>query len=181
MLIKTKEGAVTRPQGGRMSRSSSVFVALCLCLAGAFGLFGLLGLAWMLYPTSISFKLETFAALRHDEFLDVRRSAEAFALTVESKGIEFRAGSERTHSFSFRCKGVPLLFVDNGPDILFVSAMAGADDRAPDLRRFRENMVAVLKRSGQPAGPPGPPDEPTGLDAFVLKHRDRVDLSQQCR
>lgn len=76
-------------------------------------------------------------------------------------------------------KGVPLLLVDNGPNVLFVSLVAKADSRAPDLLKFREAIYSRLTPSGRRGGPPGPPAEPVGLEAFVLKHRDGNDVAQQ--
>ncbi|WP_312315872.1 hypothetical protein [Stenotrophomonas sp.] len=143
----------------------------CLWVAAAF---------WVFYPTALGAELGTFAPLSDEEYADLRRSAIDFARTVEHKGIVLRAGSERTRAFEFSCKGVPLLLVDNGP-LLFVDVMAEADRRAPDLLKFRETMYSRLTPSGRPGGPPGPPAEPVGLEAFVLKHRDGIDVSQQCR
>jgi len=136
---------------------------------------------WLLYPTGIQSNLATFESLPFEEYVQLRRSAEAFARTVEAKGIRFYGGTEGTTSFSFSCKGVPLLLLDNGRDVMFVHAMAQSDQRAPDVQKFRESMYARLKRSGHPGGPAGPAPGPQGFEAFVLKHRDGIDVSQACR
>jgi len=147
-----------------------------LCFAAV-----LVSFVWVASPTNLKSELGTFAPLSDQEFSDLRRSAIEFAHTVEGKGVVLHAGPERTRSFQFSCKGVPLLLVDNGPGILFVSTTAHADRRAPDLLKFREAMYSRLKPSGRPGAPPGPPDETVGFEAFVLKHRDGIDVSQQCR
>lgn len=139
------------------------------------------GAIWVLYPTAIQSNVATFESLPFDEFMKVRGSAENFARTVEAKGIQFHGGPEQATSFEFTCKGVPLLLVDNGRNVMFVHVMAQADHRAPDVQKFREAMYTRLKSSGRPGGPAGPAPGPERFEAFVLKHRDGIDVSQACR
>lgn len=154
-----------------MKRLSAISFALCTCIAALF---------WVFYPTGIQSESGTFEKLTREEYLGIRKSAEEFARTVSPKGVEFYGGPASASSFEFTCKGVPLLLVDNSFILFRVHLMAGAERRSPEIMKFRELMVSRLKPSGQPGGPLGPPAVPRGIEAFVLKYRDDIDVSQQC-
>jgi hypothetical protein len=98
-----------------------------------------------------------------------------------SKGIEIIAGEPGAPSFAFYCKGVPLLIVDNGPILMTMNIMAGADARAPDVMRFRTQLESRLQPSGTPLDPSPASDQFGLLDSIVLKYRDDIDVAQQCR
>lgn len=138
-------------------------------------------LVWVLYPTGLQSQLSTFRTLTVEEYKMIRDDASAFAKTVESTGIRVHLGPDRGTSFEFTCKGVPLLMIDNGPILLTANAIGNADQRAPALQAFREHLYSQLTPEGRPLVSGPVTGEPTGLEAFILKHRDGIDLAEQCR
>ncbi len=150
-----------------------LIAALAAALAAA--------LVWVLFPTGLESKLSTFRTLTVEEYKMIRDDASAFARTVESKGIRVHLGPDRGTSFEFTCKGVPLLLIDNGPILLTANTFGNTDQRAPALRAFREHLYAQLTPEGRPGASGLIHGEPTGLEAFILKHRDGIDIAEQCR
>jgi len=136
---------------------------------------------WVFYPTSLGSELKTFTPLSPESYAEVRSSAIAYARTISTKGIDINAGTDPASPFVFSCNGVPLLIVVNGPIALTVNVMADADERAPDLKGFREEMVSQFVPAGHPLENSAEFDQPAGLEAFVLKYRDGIDVSQSCR
>ncbi|WP_431598127.1 hypothetical protein [Stenotrophomonas sp.] len=150
-----------------------ILIAVATALAAA--------LVWVLFPTGLESKLSTFRTLTVEEYKVIRDDASAFSKTVESKGIRVHLGPDRGASFEFTCKGVPLLLIDNGPILLTAHSFGNVDQRAPGLRAFREHLYAQLTPEGRPAVSELIHGEPTGLEAFILKHRDGIDIAEQCR
>ncbi|WP_282296518.1 hypothetical protein [Stenotrophomonas sp. PS02289] len=144
----------------------------CLWVAAAF---------WVFYPTSLGSELKTFTPLSPEAYARVRSSAIEHSKTIAGKGIDINAGMDPAAPFAFYCNGVPLLLVDNGHIALTVNVMANADERAPSLKSFREEMLSQLVPEGRPLNAGQAIEQPAGLEAFVLKYRDGIDVSQQCR
>lgn len=138
-------------------------------------------LFWVFYPTSLGSELKTFTPLAPEAYAELRSSAIEYSRTIEASGVNIRAGSHQTAPFQFYCKGVPLLLVGNSPLVLTVNVFANADDRAPALKKFREEMLLQLVPAGRPLESDRTVEQPAGLEAMVLKYRDGIDVSQSCR
>lgn len=141
----------------------------------------LCGLGWVVYPTTFEAELRTYRTISDDDFSIVRRDAMDLSRATAPKGIEIVAGEPGSPSFGFYCKGVPLLIVDNGPILMTMNIMAGADARAPDVVRFRTQLEARLQPSGAPLDPRPASDQFGLLNSIVLKYRDGIDVTQQCK
>ncbi|RRU25607.1 hypothetical protein EGJ34_00640 [Stenotrophomonas sp. 278] len=139
------------------------------------------GLFWMLYPTSFKSELKTFLPIPQESYEEVRRSAIDFSKEVDAKGVRLSVGSDPDAPFQFFCGDVPLLLVNNGSIALTVNIMANSDERAPELRRFREEMLRKFTPAGGPLETARKIEQPRGLEAFMLKYRDGIDVSKHCR
>ncbi|MET4618283.1 hypothetical protein ABIA71_003887 [Stenotrophomonas sp. 2619] len=138
------------------------------------------GIVWVTYPTTLESELQTFQPLPPEAFEAIRNDAIAFARSSASKGIVIETGSVRSRVFELRCGNVPLLLMENGHDLLTVDVFAHADERAPGIAQLRGQLVSKLVPEGQ-ASRPGPfSGEPSGLEAFIMKHRDGIDITYQC-
>ncbi|WP_329853055.1 hypothetical protein [Stenotrophomonas pavanii] len=138
------------------------------------------GIVWITYPTSLESELRTFRSLPPEAFKMLRDDAIAFARANASKGITIEAAPPQSSVFELRCRRVPLLLVENGHDLLTLDIFGYADRRAPGIAKLQDQMTSRLIPEGQP-GKPGPiSGEPSGLEALIMKHRDGVDVAQQC-
>jgi len=138
-------------------------------------------LFWVFYPTSLGSELKTFTPLAPEAYAELRSSAIEYSRTIDANGVAISAGSDEAAPFQFYCKGVPLLLVSNSSLVLTVNAFANADERTPDLKKFREEMLSQLVPAGRPLETGRAVEQPAGLEAFVLKYRDGIDVSQSCR
>lgn len=154
-----------------MKTISTVAVAVGLCIAV---------LAWIFFPTSIEAVHDTYEPLTTDEFMQVRSDSIALENSVRAKGIELIAGDLKSQSVQFDCKGVPVLTLINGPIVFSVLTYVDADRRAPDVASFRMQLYARLKKSGAPLVSDAAPSKPNAIEAFVLKHRDGIDVMADC-
>ncbi|PTT63077.1 hypothetical protein DBR34_07580 [Stenotrophomonas sp. HMWF003] len=139
------------------------------------------GIVWMTYPTVLESELKTFRSLSPEDFEVIRGSAITFARENATKGIVIDPGQERSQVFVLRCKSVPLLLVENGYDVLTIDAFAHADVRSPSTSALREQMESTFIPEGQPGKSGHVSGEPSGLEAFIMKHRDGIDVAQRCR
>lgn len=136
---------------------------------------------WVFFPTAIGATQQTFRVVSPRDFSQMRSDALSFQRSVALNGVELIAGDERTDSFGFLCKGVPVLTVMNGPQLLVVQSTVDADERAPGVIEFRDKIVSGLTPAGASLVPKDPISVPSGVEAFVLKHRDGLDVSTNCR
>ncbi|QWF16776.1 hypothetical protein [Lysobacter capsici] len=154
-----------------MKTTIAVCVAVGLCLAA---------LAWIFFPVSIEASPQRFMPLTTVEFAQVRRDAIDAEVSLKLKGIELIAGDPASHSIQFDCKGVPVLTLINGPIVLTVLTMVDADQRAPDVVSFRERLYPRLKESWEQPIKDPIPTRPNVIEAFVLKHREGIDIAADC-
>lgn len=134
--------------------------------------------AWVLFPTSLGSRHETFKPLHASDFSRIRDDAITFGRSVSPNGIEVISGDAGSQSIQFNCQGVPVLTLINGSTILSILTYAGADQRAPDIVFFRDHLYPKLMRSGSSLGVDV--KQPSGVGAFVLKYRDGIDVSADC-
>jgi len=146
-------------------------VVVGLCLAA---------LAWVFFPLSIGAVHQRFMPLTAMEFAQVRRDAIDAEVLLKLKGIELIAGDPASHSIQFDCKGVPVLTLINGPIVLSVLTMVDADQRAPDVVSFRERLYPRLKEFWEQPIKDPIPTRPNVVEAFVLKHREGIDIAADC-
>ena len=145
-----------------------------------FGVAAVAGFAWLTYPTGLESELKTFRTLSSEEYMAIRASAIAFARERAASGITISPGTERAQVFELQCKSVPLLLVENGYDLALVDVFGYADRRAPGIEKLVHQMDATFVPEGRP-GRPGPiSGEPAGLEAFIMKHRDGIDIADKC-
>ena len=134
--------------------------------------------AWIFFPTTVGAKHEVFAPLMPAQFSRVRGDALLLEELLRNKGVELIAGDPLSQSIQFNCKGVPVLTLINGKDVLSVLTFIGADQRAPHVAEFRKRLYSQLVPSGSSF--PSTPVRPGVVEAFVLKQRDGIDLTSDC-
>ncbi|WP_369968746.1 hypothetical protein AB8E26_18000 [Stenotrophomonas rhizophila] len=139
------------------------------------------GIVWITYPTVLESELKTFRALSPEDFKVIRASAITFAQENAAKGIVINPGHELSQVFELRCKSVPLMLVENGYDLLTLHVFGHADQRAPGIAHLESQMVTTFVPEVKPAKFGPVHVEPSGFEAFVMKHRDGIDVTQQCR
>lgn len=154
-----------------MKTTIAVCVAVGLCLAA---------LAWIFFPVSIEAVHQRFMPLTNEEFAKVRREAIDAEVSLRLKGIELIAGDPASHSIQFDCKGVPVLTLINGPIVLSVFTFIDADQRAPGVASFRGRLYPRLKESWEPPIKDPIPTRPNVIEAFVLKHREGINIAADC-
>ncbi|WP_157754241.1 hypothetical protein [Lysobacter capsici] len=154
-----------------MKPAIAVYVAVGLCLAA---------LAWVFFPVSIEAVHQRFMPLTADEFAQVRAEAIDAEASLRLKGIELIAGDPASHSIQFDCKGVPVLTLINGPIVLSVLTMVDADQRAPDVVSFRGRLYPRFKESWEQPVKGAVPTRPNVVEAFVLKHREGMNMAADC-
>jgi hypothetical protein len=135
---------------------------------------------WVFYPTSLRARSDTFRTLPAIEFEQVRREALLFEQEASLPGVELKVGDDRSNSIQFDCRGVPVLLLMNEQFGLVVMTMAGAHRRAPEVIAYRDQLIRRFERRGVSEGRDTDLPEPAGLEAFVLKHRDGIDISADC-
>jgi hypothetical protein len=154
-----------------MKARNTVYVAVGLCL---------LALVWIFFPVSIEASHQRFMPLTNEQFAQVRRDAIDAEVSLRLKGIELIAGDPASHSIQFDCKGVPVLTLINGPIVLSVLTFVDADQRAPDVASFRGRLYPRLKESWEQPIKDPIPTRPNVIEAFVLKHREGIDIAADC-
>lgn len=137
-------------------------------------------LAWTFFPTTLGAAHYVYEPMSAEEFSLVRSSAIDFHASLARSGVELQAGGAASQSFGFRCRGVPVLLVINDPMGLSVLSFSGSERRSPAVTRFagilKSELVPLSAKNTVDA-----PNVPGALEAFVLKHRDGVDISTRCR
>jgi len=152
-------------------KTLSVGFAMIAVLAVAF---------WACSPATFEARHETFMPLAPSEFRNVRAEAISLEQAVGRDGIELIAGDSSSQSLQFNCKGVPVLTLINGSEYLSILTYFAADQRAPRVNEFREHLRDRLtpteNRNNQ-----SQPVKPSGIDIFLLKYRDGIDIGRTCQ
>lgn len=140
---------------------------------------GAVVLAWVLYPTGLAANQKTFAPVSPEEFSQIRRRAMDFNYSMKASGLSLRTGDAASNSVQFNCGSVPLATILNGEQALVVMRFHGSERRAPQLAGFLDGLtMRLVPTSGEQSG--GGVRGPNAAEAFVLKHRDGIDLSEDC-
>ena len=138
------------------------------------------GVVWIFYPTSIPARQHVYQPVSPDEFRALRSLAIDVGRTLEGDGISLDAGDEASSSLMFSCADVPILAFMNNEHALVVMEFAGSEQRAPGFNAQAVALTQTLVRMRSTDGEAEMPAVPTGIEAFVLKSRDGLDLAARC-
>ena len=118
-----------------MKNHSLAAAAVCASIMAA---------VWMGWPEPAGDQVWAYQKLRPADYRLLHSDALGFVTAKAHEGLELHARHPGATSFEIRCKGVPVMDVENAPSRVLIRMPADARWRAPDIERLRTSFERWL-------------------------------------
>lgn len=141
---------------------------------------GFAGAVWMHWPAPAGDVVSAYRKLPVMHYRMVQTDAMVFAEAKAYQGLRFVPRTDGTGSFEIRCKGVPVLVVENTPARVLVRLPADGLRRAPDVAWLLDTQRLWLVPEPGNAAVGGMRGKPSWWEARWREVVERVPRRQRC-